>query len=309
MPDRVRNKRNRILFGEWLYGYLFAAPIILGTLVFSIAPIFVSLYMSLTRWDGLSMSEFIGFKNFVDMLHNRLVYREFINTLYYTAGAVPITLLLSLFIANLIYGRTRGQNVLRILFFLPNVTMPAAIAIVWQWIFNSKVGLLNQILKIFGITGPKWLADVRFIMPAIIIVAIWGGIGYSILIFMAGLHNIPKNYYEAADIDGASGYHKFFKITFPLISPTIFFLLTMSIIASLKVFDIIFIFLGAGSAAAGLSTPYTDATRSMVYGIFQEAFTFGHMGLASAEAVLLFAIIMIVTFFQFQLQKKWVFYE
>jgi multiple sugar transport system permease protein len=184
--------------------------------------------------------------------------------------------------------------------------MPTAIAAVWRFLFNSQYGLINYLFKPFGL-NPQWLGDPKYIMSALIVVAIWSGIGYSAIILLAGLQQIPHTYYEAADIDGANVFHQFFSITVPLLSPTIFFLLITSMINAFKAFDLIFLFSGASVTASG--GPTTEAVRTMVFGIYQKGFLLLKMGYAAAEAVVLFVIILIVTLIQFRLQKKFVFYD
>lgn len=301
----VINKKFKIK-DSWFWGYLFISPIALGIAVFSIRAIFYSFFTSFTEWDSLTPAVFIGFKNFAELFSDRQTGREFLNTMYYTVCTVPISLILSLLVANALNQNIPGKAFYRVIYFLPSVTMPVAIAIVWQWLFNSKYGLVNQFIQIFGVRGPMWLGDVNYIMPAIIIVSIWSSIGHSMVILLAGLQGIPQVYYEAAEIDGATKWTRFIKITLPMLTPTIFFLFITSMINAFKAFDIIFMFAGASNNTQG---PLLEATRTMVFGIYEKGFTFLRMGYASAEAVVLFFIIMIVTAVQFAFQKKWVHYE
>jgi multiple sugar transport system permease protein len=301
----VTNKKLKIK-DTWFWGYLFISPIILGIIIFSIVPIFYSFYMSLTQWDSLTPPVFVGLQNFIELFSDKQILKELLNTMYYTIGTVPVSLALSIMLANALNQKIPAKSMYRVIYFLPSVTMPVAIAIVWQWLFNSKMGLVNQFLLLFGIKGPMWLGDVHFIMPAIIIVSIWSSIGYNMVILLAGLQGIPQTYYEAAEIDGASKWLKFVKITLPMLTPSIFFLFITSLIGAFKAFDIIFMFAGANSNTQG---PLLEVTRTMVFGIYEKGFTFLRMGYASAEAILLFVIIMVVTVIQFIFQKKWVHYE
>jgi multiple sugar transport system permease protein len=191
----------------------------------------------------------------------------------------------------------------RTAFFLPMVTMPTAVAAVWRWLYNSQYGLVNYLTRPFG-WNPMWLGDPRYILPAVIIVAVWSGIGYASIILLAGLQNIPKTFYEAAEIDGAGPFQRFARITVPLLSPSIFFLTITSMIGAFKAFDLIFMF--SGGIASG---PTSQAVRTMVYGIYHKGFVLLRMGYAAAEAVILFCLILLVTLFQFYLQKKLVFYD
>ena len=298
-------RKNRI---EWVYGYTFIAPIVIGTLLFTIYPIIYSLLMSFTDWNGLTMGKFVGLNNFRRILTSMKFHREFLNTLYFTFVSVPISVALSVVLANALNKRIRFKTTFRVLYFLPNVTMPVAVALVWKYMFNSQFGIVNILLGFFRINGPQWMGDPNWIMPAVIIISIWGSVGYNMVIVLASMQDIPVTFYEAALIDGASPSKSFFKITVPLITPTLFFVITMSVMTAMKEFDIIYMFTmtGAGAFPTG---PVVDGVRTIVFGIYEQAFAQLRFGLGSTEAVILFIFIMIVTFIQFRLQKKWVFYE
>ena len=302
----MRKKPGRTTIINWFWGYFFIAPVILGITVFSIGPVLYSLFMSLTEWNTLTSPTFIGIGNFVSIAKDGQIGREFINTLIYMIGTVPIGIGIAIFIAVLLNSNIRGKSFFRVAFFLPVVTMPTAIAVVWRFLFNSQYGLINFLFRPFGL-NPQWLGDPKYIMSALIIVAVWSVIGYNTVLLLAGLQQIPKNYYEAADIDGASPFHQFFRITIPLLTPSIFFLLITSMIGAFKAFDLIFMFAGASVVASG--GPTTEAVRTMAFGIYQKGFLLLRMGYAAAEAVILFLIILVVTLIQFKLQKKFVFYD
>ena len=306
IPGKRKKPVGRGTRNNWFWGYFFISPVFLGVMVFSIGPVLFSFYMAMTEWNGLTNPVFIGLNNFVTIVRDAQIGREFINTLIYMIGTVPIGLSLSVFVAVLLNSKIKGKSFFRVAFFLPVVTMPVAIATVWRYLFNSQFGLVNYLFRPFGL-NPQWLGDPHYIMPALIVVAIWGGIGYSAIILLAGLQNIPKTYYEAADIDGANPFNQFFHITIPLLSPTIFFLLITSMIGAFKAFDLVYLFAGASADASG--APTTEAIRTMVFGIYQKGFNLLRMGYAAAEAVVLFIIILIVTLIQFRLQKKFVFYD
>jgi multiple sugar transport system permease protein len=296
----------RITKVNWFWGYFFISPVFIGITVFAIGPVLYSFYMSLTEWDGLRSPVFIGLRNFITIATDAQIGRELINTFKYMIGTVPIGLSIAICIAVLLNSKIRGKSFFRVAFFLPVVTMAAAVATVWRYLFNSQFGIVNYLFRPFGL-NPQWLGDPNYIMSALIVVAVWGGIGYSVIIVLAGLQHIPKTYYEAADIDGANPFHQFFRITIPLLSPTIFFLLITSMIGAFKAFDLVYLF--AGASADGSGSPTTEAIRTMVFGIYQKGFNLLRMGYAAAEAVLLFTIILIVTLIQFKLQKKFVFYD
>lgn len=306
--EPIANKRryNASKRAEAINGYLFVAPIVIGTVIFSIVPILYSFYLSLMNWDGLGEKIFIGFDNFVDIFKDATLLQPLSNTLYYTLGTVPLGMILAVFLANILNKKIVGKGIFRVIYYLPNVTMAAAVAIVWRWIFNSEYGLINLFLGSIGLPQPSWLGDPNFIMPAIIMVSIWGSIGYNMVFILSGMQNIPEQLIEAAKLDGANGRNIFWKITLPILTPTLFFLLTMSVMGALKVFDIVFMFAGGGQMLGGA---VVDASKSLVYGIFENAFTLMKMGVASAQAVVLFGLILVVTIIQFALQKKWVYYD
>jgi multiple sugar transport system permease protein len=291
---------------EWFWAYIFIAPIVLGVFIFEICPIIFSFGMGFTQWNGMSKAVFVGVNNFISLSKDPQMRHEIINTGIYTIVSVPVTLFLSMGVANLLNQGLKGTGVFRVIYFLPNVTMPVAIALVWKWLFNSKVGLIDLLLRTLHLPAPMWVADPKYILWAMIIVSVWGGIGYNAIIMLAGLQGIPPSLYEAADIDGASPGIKFWRITVPLLTPTLFFLMTMSFIGAFQIFDIVYIFAGGASTAGG---PLMDASRTIVYGVYEKAFNFLQMGLASAECIILFAVIFIITLVQFRLQDKWVYYE
>ena len=209
---------------------------------------------------------------------------------------------ISIVTATLLNSKIKGIGIYRMLFFLPAITMPAAVAMVWRWLFNGRVGLINQLLSTIGIQGPAWIADPKFAMFALVIVSVWTSIGFNMVIFLAGLQGIPKTYYEAASIEGAGPFTKFFKITLPILSPTIFFIVMMSLINAFQVFELIFLMIGKESMAI-------EKTKTIVYVFYRYAFEWHDKGYAAAIAVLIFLIILVVTGLQMLLQKKWVHYD
>lgn len=296
-----QRKRN-----DWFWGYLFIAPLVIGVMVFAIGPALYTFYMSLTDWDGLrAQPNFIGIRNFIDLFSDPLVLREFRNTFVYAISVVPTTIFIAVVLACFLNSKIPARTFFRVVYFLPIVTMPVAVATVWRYLLNSELGVVNVFLRPFGL-NPQWLGDPDWIMPAVVIVAVWSGIGFAVIILLAGLQSISRTYYEAADIDGATVWSKFIKITLPLLSPSIFFLFVTSFIGAFMVFDIIFIITGASQIARG---PVDFAVRSVVYGIFERGFFFNQMGYAAAQAVVLFFFVLIFTGFQFFMQKRAVFYD
>lgn len=293
---------------EWTFAYLFIAPIFLGTVLFGLFPICYSFFLSFTDWNLLSgFAGFVGLKNFIAVFTRDNTLHEIRNTLVYSVFTVPITLLFSLFFAALLNKDIRGKGVFRVIYFLPNIIMPTAVALVWRWLLNTKFGLVNLALGAVGLPTPSWISDPHFIMASLILVSVWSGIGYNTIILLAAMQGISPELYEAAELDGAHGAALFWRVTFPLLSPSVFFLLTMGIMKAMRAFDIVYMFIGKDNWTSG--GPLLDAIRTMVYGIYDNAFTRMDMGMASAESVVLFAMIMAVTALQFRLQKKWVCYD
>ena len=301
----MEQKKKFIFRKEWKWAYLFIAPMVLGTLIFGIIPIFFSIGLSLANWDGLGEITFAGLDNFKKIFKNDKLQYEIRNTLVYTFTTVPITLLLSLGVSSLLNKGLKLTGMFRVIYFLPNVVMPVAVAMVWRWLLNSKVGIVNIFLKAIGLPAPNWISDPDFILPSLIMISVWSGIGYNAIILLAGLQGISPELYEAAKLDGANGRQIFWRMTVPLLTPSLFFLSTMNIMNGMRVFDIVYTFIGKADQGG----PIVDASRTLVFGIYERAFSFLNMGEASAEAVLLFVMIMIVTVIQFKFQDKWVFYE
>ncbi len=301
----MEQKKKFIFRKEWKWAYLFIAPMVLGTLIFGIIPIFFSIGLSLANWDGLGEITFAGLDNFKKIFTDDKLQYEIRNTLVYTFTTVPITLLLSLGVSSLLNKGLKLTGMFRVIYFLPNVVMPVAVAMVWRWLLNSKVGIVNIFLKAIGLPAPNWISDPDFILPSLIMISVWSGIGYNAIILLAGLQGISPELYEAAKLDGANGRQIFWRMTVPLLTPSLFFLSTMNIMNGMRVFDIVYTFIGKADQGG----PIVDASRTLVFGIYERAFSFLNMGEASAEAVLLFVMIMVVTVIQFKFQDKWVFYE
>ncbi|SHH22784.1 carbohydrate ABC transporter permease [Thermosipho atlanticus] len=238
------------------------------------------------------------FAFFIDAKDKNLFFKALSNTFYYVFLSVPITLILSLGVAVLLNSNIRFKIFFRTAYFIPFVTSVVAVSLVWKWIFNDEFGLLNYILSWFNVAPIRWLKDEKWTIPTIAIVSIWKQLGYNSIIFLAGLQNIDKFYYEAAEVDGANSWHKFSKITWPLLSPTTFFLLIVSIIGAFKVFAQIYVLYD------GLPGPYNNSGLTMVYYVFDLFYRQQRMGIASAAAYLLFAIILIFTAIQFKVGSK-----
>ncbi|WP_373464687.1 carbohydrate ABC transporter permease [Bacillus sp. V2I10] len=287
---------------DFFWAYLMIAPTMLGLFIFYLWPIVQTIYFSFTEWGAFGTYVWTGLDNYKRLLEDANLLQSFKNTGIYILFTVPIGIFLSILVAVLLNQNIKGKSIYRTLYFLPVITMPAAIAVVWKWLYNSDYGLLNYMLASIGIKGPQWVTDPKIALYSIIVVAIWSGIGYNMVIFLSGLQNISKTYYEAARIDGAGPVTMFFKITLPLLSPVIFFVTIISFIGAFQVFDLIFMMIGKSSTAI-------ESTQSIVYLFYQHAFILNDKGYAAAIAVLLLAVILIITVLQMVLQKKWVHYE
>ena len=284
---------------EFVWGWLFIFPTMLGLIILNIIPIFQTIYQSFFKTGDFGRGNiFIGMENYIKMFGYAEVWQSVINTFKYAIVEVPFSIAIALVLAVLLNRKMMGVSAYRTIFFLPMVAAPAAIAMVWRWLFNSEFGLLNHI---FG-TSINWISDPAIAVFAIAVIGIWSIIGYNMVLFLAGLQEIPRDYYEAASIDGATGINQFFNITVPLLSPTIFFVTITRVIGGLQVFDLIFMVMDKNN-------PALYKTQSIVYLFYQNSFVENNKGYGSTIVVLLIAIIMVVTVFQMIAQKKWVYYN
>jgi len=284
---------------EFVWGWLFIFPTMLGLIILNIIPIFQTIYQSFFKTGDFGRGNiFIGMENYIKMFGDAEVWQSVINTFKYAIVEVPFSIAIALVLAVLLNRKMMGVSAYRTIFFLPMVAAPAAIAMVWRWLFNSEFGLLNHI---FG-TSINWISDPAIAVFAIAVIGIWSIIGYNMVLFLAGLQEIPRDYYEAASIDGATGINQFFNITVPLLSPTIFFVTITRVIGGLQVFDLIFMVMDKNN-------PALYKTQSIVYLFYQNSFVENNKGYGSTIVVLLIAIIMVVTVFQMIAQKKWVYYN
>lgn len=287
---------------EAIAGYLFLLPNMIGFLLFTVLAVVASAVISLTNWDLLSPPQFVGLANYQQLLLNDpLFHKVLFNTFYFTIVSVPLAIVIALLLALALNEGIRGIALFRAAYFLPVITSGVVVALIWRWFYNPDFGVLNYLLYRLGVQNPpNWLADQRWAMPAVIILAVWKQVGYNMVIFLAGLQAIPTNLYEAASIDGAGRFDRFRYITLPLLTPTTFFILIISLIGSLQVFDSVLVLTEGGPA---------NATRTLVYHIWQQAFQFLHMGYAAAIAWVLFFLIFLITVVQWKLQGRWVHYE
>ncbi len=284
---------------EFLWGWLFILPTVIGLVILNIIPIFQTIYQSFFKTGDFGKGNiFVGFENYSKVFGDSEVWQSLINTLKYAVVEVPFSIAIALVLAVLLNRKMRGRSVYRTIIFLPMVAAPAAVAMVWRWLFNSDFGLINNVFHL----NVKWISDPKIAVYAVAVIGIWSILGYNMVLFLSGLQEIPGDYYEAASIDGATGIKSFFHITIPLLSPTIFFVLVTRVIGALQVFDLMYMVMDK-------SNPALDKTQSLVYLFYKYAFINKNMGYGATIVVLLLIITMIVTVFQMIGQKKWVFYN
>ena len=287
---------SNILNKQAFAGYLFILPALVGTIVFIIIPIFCSFGLSFTKWDLLNPIEFIGLSNYKAVLTEDAFRKILINTFVYALSTTVFGVLIPLFLAYILNCKIRGSEFFKTAYFLPFVTPMIVIGIIWEWIFDPNIGILNQVLHLHI----NWLYDKIFAMPALIIVSVWKLIGYNMIIFLSGLSTMNNELLEASKIDGANGFETFKHVLIPLLSPTIFFVVIITAISSFQVFDLIYIMTQGGPL---------DSTNVLVYSIYKNAFEYFKIGKASALAYILFAIILSLTFLQWKFRKKFVYLE
>jgi len=284
---------------EALIGWLFLAPEIVGMLLLNVFALGFSLYLSLSNWDllsGVKGIEYTGFDNYIKMFHDPTIIQAVKNNLIYMVLTVPIPIAIALVLSVLIHNSVFFKSYFKVAFFIPYISSIIAVAAVWSALFHPSLGPINQFLMDIGISNPpKWLVDPKTSLLAISIISSWAGLGYTIIIYMAGLTNISNEIYEAADIDGASAIKKFFAITVPMLRPTTFFLLITMLIGSFKVFDII-AFLTEGGP--------NNSSTVLVFRIYEEGFKYYNMGYASAISWLLFAIIGLITALTWKMRNE-----
>ena len=278
------------------------APVIIGLIVLNIYPFIDSIIMSLYKSQGLGPAKFVGLQNYVKMFKDKQIWQSTWNSFYFVILTVPVGVFIALLLAVLLNSKIKGRDVYRCIYFLPMVVAPAAVAMVWRWIFNAEVGILNQMISVFGIKGPNWLSDPNLAIVSIAIIAIWSAVGYDLVMILAGLQSISASYYEAAEIDGANAVQRFFHITVPLISPTLFFVILMRTMNSLKQFDTVYLLIKQ-------TNPAFKKSFTLMVLFYREAFEKFNKGYASAIVMWSFVIIMIFTVFQFVAEKKLVNYD
>lgn len=292
----MKNILAKIINNQNFAGLIFILPALLGTLIFIVIPVIASFGLSFTSWDLLNPIQFVGLDNYRLIFAEPLFFKILINTLVFAVATSFLGVIIPLVLAAILNSKIRGAEFYKTAYFLPFITPMIVIGIVWQWIFDPNIGILNNVLHLHI----QWLYDTNWALPALIIVTVWKLIGYNMVIFLSGFASIPENLYEAAKIDGANPAQTFLRVTVPMLSPTIFFVIIITAISSFQVFDLIYLMTQGGPL---------DSTNVLVYAIYKNAFEFFNVGKASAIAYVLFFIILVLTLVQWNLRKKYVFGE
>ena len=287
---------------DWIAAYIFIAPVTIGLLVFYIWPFIQNVWFSFNDVNKFNVATFNGIENYKQLVSDKEVWASLGTTLKYVVFTVPVGLFLSILIASLLNAKIKGKSIYRTLYFLPSVTMAAAVAMVWKWIYNEQMGILNSGIRAVGGEGHGWLTDPHTALLCIMLVGLWMKVGYDMIILLAGMQGISNTYYEAAALDGAGPIQQFFKITIPMLTPTIFFVMITGIISGFQVFDVIFMMIGK-------TNPAYESTKTVVMLFYRTAFDYGYKGYSAAISILIFAAIMLVTAVQMWGQKKWVNYD
>jgi multiple sugar transport system permease protein len=287
---------------EALWGFLFILPTYLGFAIFILGPVVAVAGMSFTKFDVLTGAEFTGLANYYRLFSDERLRNVYTNTFVFTIFAVFFNVSIGLALAVLLNRRLSRllRNFFRSVYFFPLLIAHTYVAVIWQFLYQRDTGVINYYFSLLGIAPISWLGSAAWVLPSVIIMDVWKNTGFAMIIFLAGLQNIPKDYYEAARLDGAGAAQLFLRITFPLLSPTIFFVLVIFMIGAIQVFDTIIVLTGGGPG---------DASRSVVIYIYEQAFQNFDLGYASTVAMTLFVIILLFTLLQFWFSRRWVHYE
>lgn len=299
----IKKKASRRQKKDWIAAYIFIAPVTIGLLIFYVWPFIQNFWFSFNDVNKFNMATFCGLDNYKKLFEEPDLMLALKNTILYAVITVPIGLFISLLLATLLNSKIKGKGIYRTIYVLPSITMAAAVALVWKLIFNGDYGILNTVLEFFGVEGKRWLTDPSTALFCVMMVGIWSGAGYNMIILLAGMQGVSNSYYEAAEIDGAGPVQKFFKITIPLVSPTIFFVTITGLIGAFQVFDTLYMMIDIDK------NPAFNAVKTTNVLFYQNAFTYGYKGYAAAISIFMFVIIMIITAIQLWGQKKWVNYD
>jgi multiple sugar transport system permease protein len=288
-------------FKNNIRGWLFASPWIIGLLLFYAYPLLSSMYFSLTSYSILMPGNFVGLQNYKELFHDPVFWQAIYNTVYFTLFFVPLSIMFGVILAMLLNMKVKGMAIYRTIFFLPTLVPQVAVAVLWIWLLNPQFGLVNEILALFGIDGPGWIGSETWSKPSLILMSLWG-IGHSVVIYLAGLNDIPQDYYDAAEVDGANWLNKMRSVTLPLLTPIIFYNLIMGVIGAFQQFTLPY------ALTDGSGKPVGTLMFFVMY-LYNNGFLYLKMGYASAMAWILFIVIMLLTVIIFASSKKWVHYQ
>jgi multiple sugar transport system permease protein len=277
----------------------FLAPSAVPLILFTFVPMATSLWVSLHSWNLLTPMRWVGASNYTSLLSDGATRAALLHTLYYLAGYLPLVYAGGLGLAVALNRKLKGRNLLRSLYFVPVVTSWVVVALTWQWLLNPANGLVNHLLSLVGITGPGWWSSTTWAIPSVILASAWKDLGFVMVIMLAGLQTIPEDLLEAARVDGANAWRRFWRITFPLLTPSTYFVVIISLINGFQVFDQVYVMTGGGP---------DNASQTLVLDVYNQTFRYGLVGRASALSWLLFVLVMLVTLVQSRLQRRWVFY-
>ncbi len=304
-----RSIRLGLQFRQALEGYICISPWLIGFTVFTLGPMLASAVLSLTEYSVVRAPRFIGLSNYSTIFTQPQFWISVQNTVYFTAIYVPLSLIGALGCALLLNQRVTGRLFFRSIYYLPSITPAVATAYLWMWLLQPRVGLINYILSLIGIQGPAWIGSPAWSKPALILMALWQAIGgNTMLIFLAALQGVPMELKEAAEIDGASMWQRFWRITIPMISPTLFFTMILGLIGGLQVFNLAYIVGSGGGFTFEMGGP-AYSTLFYVLNIYVRAFQYWDMGMGSALAWVFFMVVMVLTYIQLKLARSWVYYE
>ena len=295
-PKKARKKRWR----QWITGYLMILPNFLGFFIFMLAPIIATVVLGFTEWDLVNNPQWVGFANYKNLFGDRIFWLSFRKTIWFTLLNVPIQSFLALLIAVFLNRKLKALNLFRTLFIIPWICMSVAVGLTWTWLFNTQFGYINHVLTTLGFERIGWLTSDKLALYAVIFVNIWQYLGWHIILLLAGLQIVPQELYEAATVDGANNWMKFWKITIPMISPIFFYDLVVNMIMTLQIFDLPFAMTNGGPG---------NATRVFNLYLYQKGFSFLQMGEACSMGVVLFVLIMVATFLVFKFLGSRVNYE
>ncbi len=297
---KKKHIRSGLLIQEQRYGYAMIAPVVLGFLCFIVFPLVYEIYMSGTNMTLTNPGNWVGFENYQTLAKDPKYLNAMRNTVVFTAGIVPVNILLALLLAQMLSQKIRGVGLYRTMIFIPYITPVIVWTQVWKLILSSDAGVLNAFLKVVGIQGRNWLFDMKWTMPVVIANYILKNVGYNMIIFLSAIMSVPNIYYEAAELEGAGKFSKFFRITLPLISPTTFMVVIMTIIGAFKSFSILYSLTGGGPARS---------TQIIIVWIYEKAFREYKFGIAAAASIILFLIILILTLIQWSMRRRMVYAE